>query len=89
MKTAEKQTCRCGAPLDLNNVEYYDHEGGYDLLGFGQPQWLYHHCDVCGFDYSLWKLGIQYGERPDILALSTLVDEDNPAGAIKAVCKGD
>lgn len=58
MKTVEKKTClKCGEPLDPANLEYYDHEGGYDMPGFGKPQWLYHQC-ACGYGYSLWKLRI-------------------------------
>ena len=63
--TAARTTCmNCGEPLRPENIEYYDHEGGYDLPGFGQPQWLYHHCEgtkngkKCNHDLSLWKLRI-------------------------------
>jgi len=92
MKTVEKQTCRCGAQLDPANVEYYDHEGGYDLPGFGQPQWLYHHCEKCNFDYSLWKLGIQYAEIKykgkvcEKLDINAVAD---PASAKCAECKNE
>ncbi len=55
----------CGEPLRPENIEYYDHPGGYDLPGFGQKQWLYHHCEgkkkdgkKCNHDQSLWKLRI-------------------------------
>lgn len=54
-----KLTCRnCGEPLHAGNIEYYDHQGGYNLPGFGVPQWLYHHCQKCNHDLSLWKLRI-------------------------------
>lgn len=59
MRSADRKDCHiCGEPLDPANVEYYDHEGGYDLPGFGQPQWLYHHCEGCDHELSLWKLRI-------------------------------
>lgn len=88
MQHAEVKTCRkCGEPLRPENIEYYDHPGGYDMPGFGQPQWLYHHCEECGFDYSLWKLRIPElaGREQDIETLSTLVDENNPSGRIKTI----
>lgn len=72
MKHAEKkECCKCGKPLNPANLEYYDHEGGYDLPGFGKPQWLYHQCK-CGYGYSLWKLRI-----PELLLAScTVVNVD-------------
>ncbi len=64
--TISRTVCmNCGEPLRPENIEYYDHPGGYDLPGFGQPQWLYHHCEgknkdgkKCNHDQSLWKLRI-------------------------------
>lgn len=67
MDHIEKKECRCGEPLNPVNIEYYDHEGGYNLPGFGKPQWLMHHCKKCNYDYSLWKLGVpEIGEVKEV-----------------------
>jgi len=64
---AEKKECpKCDKPLVPANLEYYDHEGGYDLPGFGRRQWLYHQCE-CGYGYSLWKLRIPISQGLNLL----------------------
>jgi len=76
--TAARTTCmNCDEPLRPENIEYYDHEGGYDLPGFGKPQWLYHHCEgkkkdgkTCHHDLSLWKLRI-----PELPSAEKAVDD--------------
>lgn len=51
--------CRfCGATLNHRNVEYYDHDGGYEVEGFTQKQWLYVTCHKCGHQWSLVHLGV-------------------------------
>ena len=37
------------------------HEGGILVLGMGR-QWVYIHCPKCGYDWALWKLGMQLDE---------------------------
>ena len=36
-------------------VQMYPHEGGIEIEGAGK-QWVYVHCNVCGYDTALWKL---------------------------------
>ncbi len=51
-------TCRwCGDSLSTK-VDYYEHSGGYDVVGFAKRQWLSVKCQECGYDWSLWKLGV-------------------------------
>lgn len=46
----------CGA--NLGPIEYYPHDGGWTVEGFSEKQWLYRHCDKCGYDWAIWKLGV-------------------------------
>lgn len=58
------KTCRwCDYKISLNvPLEYYDHHGGFDVLGFKEPQWLYVTCPKCKYQWSLWKLGIKQSD---------------------------
>ena len=57
------QTCRtCGEPLENGELQSYDHDGGYDLKGFGQPQWVYLECSKCRYQLSIWKLRIDLSD---------------------------
>lgn len=60
------QACSCGEPLETGEVRSYDHEGGLDLKGFGQPQWVYHECSKCGNQLSVWKLRIDLSDLEKI-----------------------
>ena len=54
----KRDTCKwCGALLPYP-VEHYPHAGGWLVQGMDELQWLYLHCDRCGYDHSLWKLGV-------------------------------
>ncbi len=79
--TARTKCLNCDEPLDAANIEYYDHEGGYNLPGFGQPQWLYHHCEECNHDLSLWKLRIP--ELPSVE--KDVICMDGTACAVESV----
>lgn len=50
--------CTCGEVLYPFPIEHCNHPGGYHLPGFGKPQWAWLHCDSCGHDMSLGKLGV-------------------------------
>lgn len=65
--------CSCGEPLETGDIRSYDHEGGLDLKGYGQPQWVYHECSKCKHQLSIWKL------RMDLSDLEKL----KPAGTTK------
>jgi hypothetical protein len=50
--------CRwCGAQLK-RWIEHYDHNGGWEVSGFSQKQWLYATCPRCKYQWNLGKLGI-------------------------------
>ena len=42
--------------LKGRNIESYDHDGGIPVQGFKEKQWVYVHCDACGYDWALWKI---------------------------------
>jgi len=48
----------CGTPLWYCEIEHYDHDDGWEVEGFSKKQWLYVTCPKCGYQWSLWKLGI-------------------------------
>lgn len=52
----KKPSCSCGKTLESYNLEHYLHEGGEQVKGYEKPQWLYIHCDNCGYDMALWKI---------------------------------
>jgi hypothetical protein len=62
-----RKKCYCGEPFDWTELDGFDCEpeatDGYRLKGFKYPLWLYIHCDKCGHDTALWKLG-----NPGLLA---------------------
>jgi len=43
----------------LGAIEHYDHDGGWNVEGFSEKQWLYKTCRKCGYQWALWKLGIR------------------------------
>jgi hypothetical protein len=52
----KKPKCICGKPLKGSGINYYEHEGGVHIVGEKEKQWVYVHCDECGFDMALWKI---------------------------------
>ena len=54
----------CHAPLQADQIESYDHSGGWHVDGFSKLQWLYFECDGdhCHYQTSFAKLGF---ERPN------------------------
>ena len=47
--------CTCGA--ELSGVASFDHDGGFEVPGFGRRQWLYSRCEACERDIALGKVG--------------------------------
>lgn len=41
---------------DITEFYMYDHPSGYVIEGYDEPQWIYGHCNKCGYDSALWKL---------------------------------
>ena len=49
--------CRwCGKDLGDELLEFYDHDGGFEVEGFDRKQWLYVTCPECEYQWSLSKL---------------------------------
>lgn len=47
----------CNTELD-DIIEHYDHDGGRQVEGFSQRQWLYTTCSGCDYQWALHKLGL-------------------------------
>lgn len=64
-KLLEGKTCRfhIHPPKIPAKIKSYDHDGGYTVEGFEKKQWLYVTCKSCGYDWSVWKLGIPREEN--------------------------
>lgn len=55
-------TCRwCGGALKGEPISYYEHEGGWQVKDLKEKQWLYIVCPDCGYQWALWKLGVDRG----------------------------
>lgn len=59
----DKNCASCDKPLAVGHnrvvrVEFYDHDGGWEVEGFYRLQWLYVTCRRCGYENALWKLGV-------------------------------
>lgn len=50
--------CRWCATKLPKEIRFYQHADGYAVDTFEHPQWLYKTCVACGYDWSLWKLGV-------------------------------
>lgn len=46
-------------PVKLGSVEFYPHDGGWIVKDFKEKQWLYKTCPKCGYQWALWKLGVE------------------------------
>ncbi len=53
-----KTGARCSCGSELSGVESFDHDGGFEVPGYGRRQWIYSHCEACGRDIALGKLGL-------------------------------
>lgn len=56
LKEAKPKCKWCGEELN-SSIEYYPHEGGVELEGFKNKQWLYVTCS-CGYQWALHKLNL-------------------------------
>jgi hypothetical protein len=52
----------CGESLEIGELRAYDHDWGYDLKGFGRPQWVYVECAKCGHQLSIRKLRLDLSD---------------------------
>lgn len=52
--------CTCGNIITGDDIRMYPHEAGIEVgclaTGYTSKQWVYFHCDVCNYDWALWKL---------------------------------
>jgi hypothetical protein len=48
------ERCFCSAQLD-DSLFHYDHNGGWPVVGFAVPQWLYLECRL-GHQLAYWKV---------------------------------
>ena len=63
MNRARATKCSCGANLGAEGIiKWYPHNGGWlvdavkDKSDDPTRQWVYIHCQRCGYDWALWKL---------------------------------
>ena len=58
LKQLQVLNCKsCGTPLP-RAIKHYEHEGGWEVLGFQKKQWLFIECLNCEHEWSLNKLGV-------------------------------
>jgi hypothetical protein len=56
---ANRTHCLCGKELKDEPIIYYvPHSDGWTVKGETQKVWLYVKCPKCGYDCSIWKLGV-------------------------------
>jgi len=48
--------CDCSNSLVGATIHIYNHDGGLQVDGYSEKQWVYLHCSKCGYDWSIWKL---------------------------------
>ncbi|MGH7164463.1 MAG: hypothetical protein ACREIS_02930 [Nitrospiraceae bacterium] len=49
----------CGESFGGQILDYYPHSRGWKVTGFVERLWLYLTCRRCGYQWSLWKLGVE------------------------------
>ncbi|MFX1380752.1 MAG: DUF6011 domain-containing protein [Promethearchaeota archaeon] len=70
----KRNECSCGfkgihkEPI----LGYWDHPGGWMIRG--RMAWLYIHCPKCGYEWSIWKLGVL--REPTLDGFNNLVVEE-------------
>ncbi len=48
----------CNKLLKVDQIQNYEHDGGWKVTEHKKRQWLYFECDDCHYGTSLTKLGI-------------------------------
>lgn len=43
----------CKYEYNIDDVRSYDHHSGWEIEGFAEKQWLYFHCNNCGYDWAI------------------------------------
>jgi hypothetical protein len=58
LKYRKHSRCRwCDSDLP-EEIDAYPHDDGWWVEGESTKMWLSIHCQKCGYDWSLWKLGV-------------------------------
>lgn len=58
-KHYEDAYCHCGASLKDEPIRYYvPHPYGWTINNSDVKAWLFVRCPKCGYDMSLWKIGV-------------------------------
>ena len=54
-----RTSCLCGYDLSKEPIVYYlPHSGGWTVKAETEKVWLYVKCPKCGYDMSVWKMGV-------------------------------
>ena len=54
-----RTTCLCGYDLSKESIVYYvPHDAGWTVKSETQKVWLYVKCPKCGYDMTIWKMGV-------------------------------
>lgn len=61
----KKTKCYCGFDLVYEDILYYvPDSGGWPIPQETELAWLYVNCPKCGYDMSLWKMGVPRNYEP-------------------------
>lgn len=58
IKTTACKWCGNTLPTGPENIQNYNHDDGWEVVGFHHRQWLYIECSICKYQWALWKLGV-------------------------------
>jgi len=62
-----RQVCTCGGDLTKRDIEGYPHGDGWNVYRADGTRigkfWLYIVCPKCGYEWALWKLGVDRTEE--------------------------
>lgn len=59
-KKISRNQCTCKyIGLKELPIELYEHDSGWLVSGYKFRQWLYVTCPQCGYQWALWKLGVE------------------------------
>ena len=60
MMTVDKCGCDTALSTSYDNIKHYPHSGRWLVKGlfYCDKLWLCIHCDKCGYNWTLWKLGV-------------------------------
>lgn len=73
-KTQYREGEACAYPheevlLKKEPIRGYPHENGWKVQGLEGTWWLYVKCPLCGYDWSIWKLGVDRAFDPTVIVV--------------------